>query len=219
MATQHPQQPFNEQRWQLLKNTGGYDIPPYSIVELVGAYQLEEGRTVMTCQRVSSDGPLKTAVNGPMTLVAGGKPQPGTLDYPTYVRYSGTIPENLTEVGPSKDTFTVKSGKTGFIVVGDQTVKNGITLLYIEERPVAGTSGRMAVVTQTVDARTGSGPYTVGTGKVEFFNFTDGDTLTQDTATQYDVLNWSGVTFPVDRFLWVQEDTSGNWWVVSADCP
>ena len=140
MSNQLPQQPYLRQRWQIFKNTGSIDIPAYSVVEVVGATQEEEGKTIMTCKRVSTETPRIVAVTGPLPIPAG-KEGPATFDYPAYVQYSGSTPQNGTKVGPDKDEFEVQSGKPGFVVVGDQTSYNGMSLVYVINIPEVGGGG------------------------------------------------------------------------------
>jgi hypothetical protein len=226
MATQHPRQPFVDQRWQLLENRGSEDIPPFSIVELVGAYQTEEGYTVMTCRKVTTNSPAKTAITGPLTMKAGGTPQPGTLDFPTYVRYTGSTPTNLSDVGPSDDTFTVSTDGTGYLVIGDQTEFNGISLVYVDEEHASGSLATPMVVTSTITARedeTSPTKRTAGKGKAARLTMEADDSSSdyrcfEESESEEDIYNWSKIEFPVDRIIWAARDRQGVLFVVSADC-
>jgi hypothetical protein len=76
-------------------------------------------------------------------------------------------------------------------------------------------SAQLAITNGTITARVGT---TAGDGNV-FFVTVDGTTLSADTVDN-PVLNFSSTTggIPTSTYVWVEQDSGGNWWITAVDC-
>lgn len=105
------------------------------------------------------------------------------------------------------------------------TINLGIGSGLIMVRTNAGTSlsvapgtlgAQLAITDGTITARSSVTP---GTGTVFYVDY-DGTSLNTDTTETVNVLNFSSTTGGIDSsvYVWITQDSSGNWWITSVDC-
>jgi hypothetical protein len=111
-------------RWLEFLNDSGFEVPAYGVVRIVDA---DAGQ--WTAERPDgSDGIF--AVNGP-DAVADGASGACTRDWPAYALYDDGDgePANGETWGPGADTFKLRLGNDGFLIVGAADTDSDIVLV------------------------------------------------------------------------------------------
>lgn len=124
-VTQNSESPNRQQRFVPLLNTSGVSFDPYSAVEIIETDRPDSGssetpgggRTRLRCRVAASDNPRAVAITGPFVIAAGAEGI-GTLDYPTYVKISGS-PAVGDEIGLASGATALAANYTGWIFLGD----------------------------------------------------------------------------------------------------
>ena len=115
---QDTRSPYRQARSVEAVNSGGSDIPPHGVVEVVGNELIEsEFRDALSVRQPSKKGLPRVAVNGPVTIPAGGRGFV-TLDGPMYVKASSSL-QNGQMAGTDGGSFGISKGYPGFVVLGD----------------------------------------------------------------------------------------------------
>lgn len=115
--------PHRQQRWIDAVNVGSDDIPAYGVVEIVETIQDDTFRTVVQVKRPTGNGLRNVMLNGPKIIagLSGNDAGSGvvTNDYPAYALYSGGTPEVGEIWGSTANSFALKPGASGFMIIGD----------------------------------------------------------------------------------------------------
>lgn len=126
-------------RWQEFKNNSGLSVPAFGVLKVT-----DSTLAVLQATRPNGDGEV-FALNGDMET---GAAESGwcTQDWPAYALYDSAdgTPANGDVWGPGTNTFKLKKGNPGFVVVGEVDTTNKIVL--VERQP--SEPSFLAVITQ-----------------------------------------------------------------------
>src|SRR6266700_6989666 len=116
-------------RWLPFQNNSGTEAPPYGCLKIT---EITDG--ILQAIRPDSGRGIY-AFNGPQAVPAGGTAGPDSVtrglcsqDYPAFALYDSAdgTPANGEIWGPGTDTFKLKKGKPGFLIVGGVDATNKV---------------------------------------------------------------------------------------------
>lgn len=129
---------FKEQRWRPFINAGATEVPAFGMLEITGMSSSALGSIlypILSARRPTSDSIQGAFINSHLPVPVGAQ---GicTIDVPTWVAYdtSGT-PAYDEDWGTQTDSYLLKSGNTGFKIIGGETDGR----VYVDRRSTATT--------------------------------------------------------------------------------
>lgn len=114
-------------------------IPAFGVVRVKGATWENPARTVLQIDQCSADNDFPIAINSHTPIAAGGYGWVA-LEGVVYVLYDNdSTPANGEAWGAQKDSFEIKEGNIGCIILGDVDTEKGIVLVNLN--PACGQGG------------------------------------------------------------------------------
>jgi hypothetical protein len=107
-------------RWIPVRNDAGAEIPGFGVMRPTGAVTVHN-QVVITVAKPNADSATGQMINGPNPIPTGLYGQ-GTWDLPAYALYNtGATPAYGEDWGTENAEWKLKSGNTGFRIVGGAT--------------------------------------------------------------------------------------------------
>jgi len=106
-------------------------IPPFAVTRIKGAVWENPGRTVLQVDQCAIDNDFPVAVNSHQPMAAG-KPGLVALEGVVYVLYDNdSTPANGQFWGAQANSFEIKEGNSGFVILGDVDTARGVVLVNV----------------------------------------------------------------------------------------